>query len=114
MNYKPHAYVVNTHRVSSTENPTPCQHRAWSLVSPRSVVANEMSASRPAKMEGREYAMHMDANDPLKSFREKFLIPPKGKSSMNLPLGKPIHYAHWQLQTATMAVNLASTFAEIR
>ena len=36
-------------------------------------------------MEGREYAMHMDANDTLKSFREEFLIPRKGKSSMNHP-----------------------------
>ena len=45
-----------------------------------------MSASRSAKLEGREYAMHMDANDPLKNFREKFLIPPKVKSSMNHPL----------------------------
>ena len=44
-----------------------------------------MSAVHSAEANGRVYAVRLDANDPLKSFREEFLIPPKIKFGMNLP-----------------------------
>ena len=71
-----------------------------------------MSAPQFAKVDGREHATQLDINDPLKSFRKEFLIPPKVGSGMGLPLLNPTQYTYWQFQTATMAMALAFTFAE--
>lgn len=73
-----------------------------------------MSATQPAKLNGREHAVQLDAKDPLKSFRGEFLIPTKIKSGMSLPLLEPAQYTHWQLQTVTMATDLAFIFAGTR
>ncbi|KAF6233755.1 hypothetical protein HO173_007967 [Letharia columbiana] len=42
-----------------------------------------MSATQPAKLNGREHAVQLDAKDPLKSFRGEFLIPTKIESASN-------------------------------
>lgn len=73
-----------------------------------------MSALESVESNGREYAIQLDAKDPLRSFRNEFLIPPKNGSGMRLPALEPARYTHWQLQTATMAIGLAFTFAETR
>lgn len=54
-----------------------------------------MSATQPAKLNGREHAVQLDAKDPLKSFRGEFLIPTK-------------------IESVTMATDLAFIFAGIR
>lgn len=54
-----------------------------------------MSALESVESNGREHAIQLDAKDPLRSFRNEFLIPPKNGS-------------------ATMAIGLAFTFAETR
>ena len=72
-----------------------------------------MSASQIAKVDGRENAAQLDANDPLKSFRKEFLIPPRASSGMGLPiLYSPTQYTYWQFQTGTTAMALAFIFAE--
>lgn len=53
-----------------------------------------MSATQPAKLNGREHAVQLDAKDPLKSFRGEFLIPTKFESGMSLPLLEPAQYTH--------------------
>lgn len=73
-----------------------------------------MSALQSINANGREYAIELDANDPLKSFRKEFLIPIKNKSGMSLSSFRPAQYTHWQLQTGRMAAELAFTFAGIR
>ena len=71
-----------------------------------------MSVPHLEEVIGREHAMQLDAKDPLKSFRKEFLIPTKTGSSMSLPYIDPAQHTYWQLQTATMAMTLAFTFAE--
>ena len=82
--------------------------------SARLAQATAMSAPHSAKANGREHAVQLDANDPLKSFRNEFLIPTNIKSGISLPPLGLAQYTHWQLQTARMAMELAFTFAGIR
>ena len=71
-----------------------------------------MSALQFAKVDGRKHATQLDINDPLKSFRKEFLIPPRVGSGMGLPLLSPMQYTYLQFQTVTTAMALAFTFAE--
>ena len=72
-----------------------------------------MSAPQSVTAKGREHAIQLDANDPLKSFRKEFLIPTKIGSGMTFSSFDSAQYTYWQLQTATMSMKLVSTSAEI-
>lgn len=56
--------------------------------------ATAMSALHSAEANGRAYAVQLDANDPLKSFRNEFLIPTNIKSGMSFPPLGLAQYTH--------------------
>ena len=72
-----------------------------------------MSTLQSAILNGREHAIQQDVNDPLRDFRQEFLIPNKIRSGIYPSLIHSIRYTYWQLQTATTGSVLAFTFAEI-